>query len=253
MNTINQNALNGLFLWGTLSATQLSWLTGVSLSLCSRQLRNLVASGVAEDLGRTKLPPADPLYGRYFSIKKSNKVRRLCGGSPYSFGKLRGKIGPDKLVKFSSGVMLPKHYIFSIHCAAWAVDLASAIFVGEQVMGFPEAYLRRKLGWHHYMGPARTVANPKFTMVPDALVVAGGQELKIEAEITLKSAGAYKELFFAARPSDDNILYIYPDQKIMKKTELLIPSGYRVFHCIFGDAAQFRRNLIGLFPSLSGR
>lgn len=103
------------------------------------------------------------------------------------------------------------------------------------------------------MRPARSVPNPKFTMVSDSLIVFGGQELKIEAEITPKSPKAYKELFFAARPSDDNIFYIYPDADTMAKIAPLIPQGYRVAHCVFGDEKVLLESLFRLFPSLSAR
>ena len=249
----NLNALNGLFLWGILSPSQLALLTGVSLSLCSRQLHNLANVGLATDLGRTSLPPSDILYGRYFRVASSQKVRNLVGSSPYPLGRGRGRIGADKLVSFRCGLVVPRHSLFSVQCAAWILDFLAKKFPEKRAVGFPESYLRRKLGWHHHMGPARSVSNPKFTMVPDSLVIFDGQELKIEAEVTPKSPKAYKELFFAARPADDSIFYIYPDTQTMKKVVPMIPDGYRVSHCVFGDEQALLSSLFRLFPSLSAR
>lgn len=251
MSKPNLNALNGLFLWGILSPSQLSWLTGVSLSLCSRQLHNLVDQRLAVDLGRTRLDPQDILYGRYFRIASGGRVRKIFSHAPYPFSMGRGPIGPGKIVSFSSGVSVPRHSLFSVHCAAWVLDFLARNFPDKSAVGFPESYLRRKLGWHHHMGPARSVSNPKFTMVPDSLVIFAGQELKIEAELTPKSPKAYKELFFAARPADDNIFYIYPDGSTMTKVKSFVPDGYRVSHCVFGDGEALLDSIFRLFPSLS--
>lgn len=253
MGKPNLNALNGLFLWGILSPTQLAFLTGVSLSLCSRQLHNLVSGGFAVDLGRTRLDPKDILYGRYFRISSGSRLRKLFKAPPFPFPMGRGRLGADKVVPLSSGISVPRHSLFSVHCATWVLDFLARNFPDKSAVGFPESYLRRKLGWHHHMGPARSVQNPKFTMVPDSLVIFSGQELKIEAEITPKSRKAYKELFFAARPADDNIFYIYPDMSTLLKVEPLIPPGYRVSHCVFGDERALLSSILRLFPSLSAR
>jgi hypothetical protein len=249
----NLNALSGLFLWGILSPTQLSRFTGTSLSLCLRQLQNLVQHGLASDLGRTRLAPSDPLYGHYFSLKRTPRLGKYFDASPCLFPRARGKIGRDKLVYFNSEFSVPRHYIFSVNCTAWVVSLLGELFPEKQLSFFPEPYLRQRLGWHHLMGPARSALNPKFTMVPDSLLVFDGQEIKIEAEITPKSARVYNDLFQAARPHDDNILYIFPDAKMMEKVLPLLPSGYRVHGCWVGDRRGLLQCLSRLFPSLFAR
>jgi len=249
----NLNALNGLFLWGLLTPTQLSWLTGVSLSLCCRQLHNLVKNGLAEDLGRSHLSPSDPLYGRYFLLRKSSRLKKFFTSSPCQFGRVRGNIGAEKILSFKGGFQIPRHYVFSVHCTSWVVSFLGGKIPGKAISAFPESYLRRRLGWHHLMGPARSVSNPKFTMVPDSLVVFDGQEIKIEAEITPKSKGAYAELFQAARPLDDNIIYIFPDSSTKQKVLPNLPSGYRVSSCVFGNEGELGDGLFKLFPSLFAR
>jgi hypothetical protein len=247
----NSNVLNALVLWGILSPKQLSLLLGVSVSYCSQELKKLVKKGVAKDIGRTNLPPTDPLYGRYYLIKRSSKISRLTTAKSSFRLRVGARSGDKKIVIFSSGLKISRHYLFSSLATFWVVDFVSRLDPSNPAMCFPESYLRSTLGWHRGMNPPKNAANPRLTMVPDSLVVYRRAEIRIEAEITPKSKVAYRSIFEHLRPSDDTVIYVYPDLATRNKISNKLPKNYRVGEVVFGNNEEllsvFKKNVLSLF------
>lgn len=247
----NINTLNALVLWGILSPKQLSFLLGVSVSYCSKELKKLVRMGLAQDIGRTCLDPLDPLYGRYYLLSRSGKLARFTDATSNFRLRVGSRLGADKVVKFSSGVMAPRHYLFSSLAAFWVVDFISRRDPEHPAICFPESYLRVKLGWHRGLGPRKNVPNPRLTMVPDALIVYRKVEIRIEAEITPKSKQAYRSSFDQLRPNDDTVIYVYPSRSSMLQVSPKLPRGYRLGEVVFGDEDAlrdvFKRQILSLF------
>jgi hypothetical protein len=243
--------LNALVLWGILSPKQLSILMGVSVSYCSKELQKLVKLGLAEDVGRTKLDPSDPLYGRYYLVRRSSKLLRWTTAKcRFRLRNLSG-LSSEKLVVFTGGKVVQRHYLFSTLAAFWVADHLSKINSREVAICFPESYLRSTFGWHRGAGPRGSSSNPRLTMVPDALVLYRRVEIRIEAEITPKSRAAYHSVFGQLRTKDDTVIYVYPDDGIKFKVERLLPSNYRVGGVVFGDESGLsevtKRLVLSLF------
>ena len=247
----NTNTLNALVLWGILSPKQLSLLMGVSVSYCSKELKKLVRLGLAQDVGRTMLDPLDPLYGRYYLIRRSSKISRFTDAESGFRLRVGSRLGDDKIVKFSSGVTAARHYLFSSLAAFWVVDFISKADPENPAICFPESYLRSKFGWHRGLGPSHKVANPRLTMVPDALIVYRRVEIRIEAEMTAKSRGAYHSIFSHLRPEDDTVIYVYPDQNKLIEISPRLPRNYRLGEVVLGDERGlsniFKQKILSLF------
>jgi hypothetical protein len=247
----NANVLNALVLWGILSPKQLSILIGVSVSYCSKELQKLVILGLAEDVGRTKLDPSDPLYGRYYLIRRSSKLLRWTKAKcRFRLRNVR-RLTREKLVVFTGGKAIQRHYLFSTLAAFWVADHLSRIDEQEVAICFPETYLRSNLGWHRGAAPVGSVSNPRLTMVPDALVLYRRVEIRIEAEITPKSRAAYHSVFNQLRVKDDTVIYVYPDEETKRAVERFLPQNYRVGGVVFGDNSGLkdvvRRLVLSLF------
>jgi hypothetical protein len=223
----------------------------VSVSYCSRELRKLVKLGLADDVGRSKLDPCDPLYGRYYMVRRSGKISQWSEAkAQFRLRPIKG-VGGDKIVKFSGGREVRRHYLFATSAAFWIVDFLSNIETSESAVCFPETYLRSSLGWHRGAGPSKKATNPRLTMVPDALIIYRQMEIRVEAEITPKTRKAYECVFGQLRSKDDTVIYVYPDAEVMGKVEGLLPSSYRVGGVVLGDngglGGLLRRLVLSLF------
>lgn len=224
---------------------------GIRLSNADRHLKKLVALGLAEDLGRTCLSPQDHLYGRYYFLKNSKKLDQYVQDKVHFRFKAPLRTGREKTVSFSGGREVARHLLFALHSTFWVADFFMRGLESVPVAYYSEAALRHTFGWHGNMGPSKNAANPKPTMVPDGLVAVNNNNIRIEAEMTPKSAKTYEELFSKIAKKDDVVFYVFPDGEVKNDVESKLPSGYKVGGVIFGDEQGLRALVKKLLPSLA--